>query len=404
MSTNIEGKQRRALEVVSDQLAAATNARKCHGCGCLHKTVEALATTAAGQGELAPLLARARAVFTPKEYDCLGCPVCYPAIAANAFSEAFPGETEALDLCPTEAPAERRGWPPLTGDYRVVRWRAPVAVCTLNSAELADRLAESQPDGIAIVGTLHTENLGIERIIRNVLANLHIRFLVLCGEDTRQAIGHLPGQSLASLLANGVDERGRIVGARGKRPVLKNVRRNQVDAFRNQVEAVELIGEDRIPVILEHVRECAARAPGPASGAPQDTGVEVVAAQEPRRMIPDPAGFFVVYPDAPRRHLVLEHYTNDGVLDCVVEGATPAALYATAIDRGLVSRLDHAAYLGRELARAQRAMETGEPYVQDRAPGEVEEPKPALTACGCATGCSLERNDEQRERRTDIAW
>jgi len=38
-------------------------------------------------------------------------------------------------------------------------------------------------------------------------------------------------------------------------------------------------------------------------------------------------------------------------LDCVIEGTTPASLYATAIDRGFVTRLDHAAYLGRELAR-----------------------------------------------------
>jgi tetrahydromethanopterin S-methyltransferase subunit A len=55
---------------------------------------------------------------------------------------------------------------------------------------------------------MHTENLGIERVIRNVLANRSIRFLVLCGEDTQQAIGHLPGQSLASLFRGGLDERG----------------------------------------------------------------------------------------------------------------------------------------------------------------------------------------------------
>ena len=29
-------------------------------------------------------------MFVPKQYDCLGCPVCYPAIAANAFVEAYP--------------------------------------------------------------------------------------------------------------------------------------------------------------------------------------------------------------------------------------------------------------------------------------------------------------------------
>ena len=111
-------------------------------------------------------------------------------------------------------------------------------------------------------------------------------------------------------------------------------------------------------------------------------------------MIPDPAGFFVVYPDAPQRRLIVEHYTNAGVLDCILEGTTPTALYATAIEQAFVTRLDHAAYLGKELARAQRAIETGEPYVQDRAPGTGEEPMTSPTSCGCETTCPSERVDD----------
>jgi tetrahydromethanopterin S-methyltransferase subunit A len=75
------------------------------------------------------------------------------------------------------------------------------------------------------------------------------------------------------------------------------------------------------------------------------------------------------------------------VLDCVIEGATPSALYATAIERGLVTRLDHAAYLGRELARAEQSLRTGEPYVQDRAAGmERGSVIPLPAACSCAPG------------------
>jgi len=40
---------------------------------------------------------------------------------------------------------------------------------------------------------MHTENLGIERLITNILANPEIRFLILCGEDTQKAVGHLLG-------------------------------------------------------------------------------------------------------------------------------------------------------------------------------------------------------------------
>lgn len=377
----------RALGTVREQLALAASARKCFGCGCLHKTVEALSMTAPGHSELAAPLADTHRVFLPKEYDCLGCQVCYPAIAANAFAEAFPGEGEAMDLCPTDAPDERRGWPPLPGDYHVLRYRAPVAICTLNSADLVRRIADRQPEGVALVGSLHTENLGIERIIRNVLANPHIRFLVLCGEDAQQAIGHLPGQSLASLFGEGLDERGRITGARGKRPVLKNVGHEQVAAFLRQVELVSLIGEERDTVILDVARMAAASDPRPFDGAPADAGIETVRAAEPQRLSSDPAGFFVVYPDSPKQRLVVEHYTTSGLLDCVIEGSTPAAVAAAAIERSLLGRLDHAAYLGRELARAERSLATGEPYVQDRAPGELVVP---AEGCGRSEACTPE--------------
>jgi tetrahydromethanopterin S-methyltransferase subunit A len=121
------------LEVIREQLAEAIAAPKCHRCGCLHETVEALEKTDVGAHELAQDLARARTVFVAKEYDCLvGCRLCVPAIATNAFSEGFPDAGERLDLCPPEEGKEPRGWPPLPGDYEVVRYRAPVAVCTLN--------------------------------------------------------------------------------------------------------------------------------------------------------------------------------------------------------------------------------------------------------------------------------
>lgn len=368
-----------AIDVVRSQLAEATGASKCHGCGCLHKTLEALEGTSLGRGALASDLARARAVFEPKKYDCLGCAVCYPAIAANAYAEAFPTGAESLDLCPTESPEERAGWPPLPGDYHVVRYDAPVAVCTLNSAAVAAQLARRAPPGLSIVGSLHTENLGIERLVRNVLGNPHIRRLVVCGEDTRQAIGHLPGQSLVSLFSAGLDEHGRIRGARGKRPVLKNISRDQVEVFLRQIQLVSRIGETDTAVVEQAIAQGAAAAPGRFEETPADLIVPTVQAADPVRLVTDPAGYCVVYPDLRRGILRLEHFQNDGSLDCVVEGRTPASVYAVVIERGLVSRLDHAAYLGRELARAERSLANGEPYVQDRAAGEVEPPG----SCGC---------------------
>lgn len=374
-------RQTRAVEVASDQLRKAIAAAKCHPCGCLHQTVITLAETEVGREGLAPILTEARGVLTAQEYDCLGCAVCYPALASNALGDAFPEAAEQSAACPTDRPTERVGWPPLPGDYHVIRYGAPVAVCTLNSADLTERLAGDPPQGLAIVGTLHTENLGIERIVRNVLANPSIRFLVLCGEDTRQAIGHLPGQSLMSLFAKGVDDRGRIREAKGKRAVLKNVTAADVHAFLQQVELVSLIGEEHEEVITDEITAAQARNPGPRAGAAASSQVEIISATEPRRLVIDPAGFFVVYPDAPRRRLVVEHYTGAGVLDSIVVGSTPAAVYTEVIERRLLTRLDHAAYLGRELALAERSLQTGERHVQDRAPGEPA--GNSTGACGC---------------------
>ncbi len=383
MGENATTSRPEALAIVSEQLAEATAAKKCHACGCFHASVAAFEQSEGARRELAPALARARETFVPKKYDCLGCEVCFPAVAENAFADAFPGEVRAAP-CPTDTPIERPGWPPLPGDYVVVRYGAPVAVCTLNSAALARDLAARRPGGLAIAGSLRTENLGIERIVRNVLVNPNIRFLVLCGEDARQAIGHLPGQSLVALIENGVDAEGRIVGARGKRPVLKNVTCDEIEAFRRQVEIVPLIGEEDVARISAEVDSHAARMPGAFEGTPAAAAaaIPIVTAHAPERLVLDPAGFLVVYPDR-TRGLVLEHYLKDGVLDLVIQGATASAVAATAIDRGLLSRLDHAAYLGRELARAEESLRTGAPYVQDRAP----EPSPtegAHESCGCS--------------------
>ena len=64
---------------------------------------------------------------------------------------------------------------------------------------------------------------------------------------------------------------------------------------------------------------------------------------------------------------------------------SPSALYATVINEALISRLDHAAYLGRELARAEQALKTGENYVQDRAPGELAQANSQCNSTGCGS-------------------
>ena len=64
------------------------------------------------------------------------------------------------------------------------------------------------PDKIAIYGPLKTENIGIEKIVANVISNPNIRYLVVCGEEIR---GHRSGESLLCLNKDGIDDTNRII-------------------------------------------------------------------------------------------------------------------------------------------------------------------------------------------------
>lgn len=363
------------LTEATTRLGEAAAAKKCWPCGCLHQsleTIERAIPPPERPPELISALAAAKAPFVPVQYECLGCQVCYPALAVNAVSQ-LRGDT-SLDVCPTDDVEVRAGWPPLPGNYTVLRYQAPVAVCTLTNEALREAIAQQAGPAMSMIGTLQTENLGIERLIQNVLANPHIRFVILCGADSRQAIGHLPGQSLLALGRHGLDERLRIHGAAGKRPVVRNISREAVEYFRRTVELIDLIGSEDLAVIHRTIQGCADRNPGPSEPFESHRLISPIPGYMPKRMIPDPAGYFVVYVDRSHASLSLEHYQNTGLHDGVIQGHTTAKLYTPAIERGWISRLDHAAYLGRELARAEEALRSGTLYTQDAAPEQTELP------------------------------
>jgi tetrahydromethanopterin S-methyltransferase subunit A len=94
-------------------------------------------------------------------------------------------------------------------------------------------------NNIALAARLFSENKGIEKLIDYVLQHHNIKYIVLCGKDTK---GHLPGQALVALHKNGIDSGGRIIGAQGKDPVLESVTKNQVEEFRKRINIVDLVG------------------------------------------------------------------------------------------------------------------------------------------------------------------
>lgn len=146
-------------------------------------------------------------------------------------------------------------WPPVRGDYWVSDRRLGVAVVTLAS--------KLKIKGAAIVGTCKTENLGVEKIVANLISNPNIRYLIICGAESR---GHLPGDAIISLHRNGIDGSGRIIGAAGAIPFIQNLQREAVERFRRQIDVVDMRGVEDIAEIekaVEHYSEIAEPFPEP---------------------------------------------------------------------------------------------------------------------------------------------
>jgi len=272
------------------------------------------------------------------------------------------------------------GWPVLDGNYTVVDPGAPVAVCTLTDQQLPERVAGLP--GVAIVGTLATANLGIERLVTNVVTNPAIGHVLVCGKDST-LFG--PGRSLLALARDGVDDGRRILGATGFDPVLRNLSGEHIEDFRTDINVVDLIGVDDPAAIGEQVRLLAAgpvnrRAVTVRTDVPAEEFAALPAGGRRRQSGEyDPAGFMVVTLDQPAGQILVRHYRADNTPGHQVRSRNGEAIMLALLDHDLVTQLDHAAYLGAELAKAEAALRLGLRYVQDR-PLRPAGPADATTA------------------------
>jgi tetrahydromethanopterin S-methyltransferase subunit A len=286
-------------------------------------------------------------------------------------------EERKTEIPNSEEPSQAQpAWPVIDGSYRIGDPAAPVAVCALTSDELLAPLAGIP--GVAIAGEVQTANQGIERIIMNITANPAIRFLLLCGKESRL---FRPGQSLSALVENGTDDAKRIVGAEGYEPVLRTVTPQQVATFRRQVELVDWSGEQDLEVIRERISSLAVRNPGRFEGAGDGQEGERLAGTNPQAnfapirpgghrepLIYDPKGYFVITLDRSTSQIILRHYLPDHTPAHEMRGRTAESMMLGLIRENLVSQLSHAGYLGGELAKAESALRLGlrVRYEQDR--------------------------------------
>lgn len=91
---------------------------------------------------------------------------------------------------------------------------------------------------------------------------------------------------------------------------------------------------------------------------------EVVRACRRKNRAQDPAGYIKVTIDKDRKVIVVSHF-KAGRASYIIEGSSASDICNELIERGLVSTLEHAAYLGRELYKAELAIRLRKSYVQD---------------------------------------
>jgi tetrahydromethanopterin S-methyltransferase subunit A len=112
--------------------------------------------------------------------------------------------------------------------------------------------------GAALCGSCKTENLGLEKVIANVIANPNIRFALLVGTEVK---GHLSGQTLVALHKGGIKD-GRVVGAEGAIPFIENLNDAAIKRFQEQIEIVNIMESEDIGAIKAKINELKGRDPG----------------------------------------------------------------------------------------------------------------------------------------------
>lgn len=138
--------------------------------------------------------------------------------------------------------------------------RSPVAVAVILNTDAdkippdLERLVRAGVEaGAALSGTVQTPNIGFEKMTCNLVANPNIRYLILAGPESA---GHLTGEALKALFANGVDERRQIIGTDAPHAVLYNLPQTSIDRLLAQVSLIDLQFEGDPDLIRQGVWSC----------------------------------------------------------------------------------------------------------------------------------------------------
>ncbi len=296
---------------------------------------------------------------------------------ASKISEEFQAIGDVIKTRQENPTNDLTNWPEVEGRFYVGNKNSSVAVCTNATVEGIDLDMEK----VAICGKCVTENIGIERIVQNVVANPNIRFLILCGKPSK---GHFVEQAITALIENGVDNEKTIIGAVGNMPHLKGLDIEIIERFRAQVEPINLNGETDSKIVMLAVEECLSKNAQPfqvGSGIVFEKPEEVEA-KGPFAWKEDPNGFFIVSLRPNQKKIVVEHLQNNKTTKKVIGDSAQDICYKIAqmqLVGDFEQTMEHAMYLGRELQKAEVCLKNQIAYEQDSDVGMGKESaEPAL--------------------------
>jgi thymidylate synthase len=127
-------------------------------------------------------------------------------------------------------------WPILYKDIlRVKDPKHHLGVCSLwTTRDVVQKILDDVPYNV--IGNLYSAQ-GINAMIRNVMANPHIRTIVVWGSEMS-----LSGHSLLQFMDKGIDSHRRIMGGRGE--LEKEIPDRVIELFRTKVKVVDMRGKD----------------------------------------------------------------------------------------------------------------------------------------------------------------
>lgn len=150
-------------------------------------------------------------------------------------------------------------WPIEEGKYLLSNPLSPVAVVVILTTpydkipkEIEDLVRAGVEKGAGISGTLQTANIGIEKIVVNLVSNSNIRYLILVGRES----GHFPADALKALFKHGTDEKCYILNTKAPTAILKNIPKEVIERVKKQIQLIDLSGIIDIDILEKAVWCC----------------------------------------------------------------------------------------------------------------------------------------------------